>query len=154
MRDNLLFARPEASDAECEEALSLASALAIFGGAGRGLDTKIGEGGMKLSGGERQRLAIARALLRKPEVLIFDEATSSLDSITERAITRTIERIPRSRTDLMTILVAHRLSTVLHADRIYVLEQGAIIETGSHRELLLMRGLYAALFREQRGESA
>ena len=117
---------------------------------------------MKLSGGEKQRLAIARALLRKPDILVFDEATSSLDSVTERAITETIKRItqsrpaakrddgnPAGRSGLMTVLVAHRLSTVAHADRIYVLEKGTIVETGRHQDLIAKGGLYAALWREQ-----
>ena len=149
VRENLLFVKPNATDEECMLSLQRASAQAIFERTGQGLDTKIGEGGMKLSGGERQRLAIARALLRKPEMLIFDEATSSLDSITEKAITKTIQDIEKSHAKLMTVLVAHRLSTVLHARRIYVLEKGRVVETGSHDELLRIKGLYAALWREQ-----
>jgi len=116
------------------------------------LDTKIGEGGLKISGGEKQRLAIARALLRKPEVIIFDEATSSLDSITEKAITDTIKNITAIRPELITILIAHRLSTIMHADRIYVLEKGHITEEGTHDDLLTQPGLYSALWRQQNGE--
>lgn len=152
LRENLLFVKPVATDAECTQALTLAAATEILTRGGKGLDTKIGEGGIKISGGERQRLAIARALLRKPDVLIFDEATSSLDSITERAITETIQAIERAKPDLITILVSHRLSTVAHADRIYVLEQGRIAEQGTHAALLMQRGLYAALWREQSAE--
>ncbi|MEK7608508.1 MAG: ABC transporter ATP-binding protein [Patescibacteria group bacterium] len=151
IRENLLFVNPDASDNECREALRLASALAIIERGGKDLDTRIGEGGIKISGGERQRLAIARALLRSPEFIIFDEATSSLDSITEKAITKTIQDIEVSRPNVITILVAHRLSTIQHAKRIYVLEKGRIVERGSHTELLTKEGLYAALWREQGG---
>jgi ATP-binding cassette subfamily B protein len=118
---------------------------------GKGLDTPIGEGGVKVSGGEKQRLSIARALLRKPKLLIFDEATSALDSITEEEITSTIRDVTENSSHI-TVLIAHRLSTVMHADRIYVLEKGKIIETGSHDELLHEKGLYSAMWREQIGE--
>jgi ATP-binding cassette, subfamily B, bacterial len=154
VRDNLLFVRPDASDDECLEVLDQAQALPIIERGGRGLETRIGEGGIKISGGERQRLAIARALLRNPELIIFDEATSSLDSITEKAITSTIREIGENRRDLMVVLVAHRLSTVAHADVIYVLEHGEIIEQGSHEELLSKGGLYEALWREQLASGA
>jgi ATP-binding cassette subfamily B protein len=106
---------------------------------------------MKLSGGERQRLSIARALIRSPRLLIFDEATSSLDSITEESITETIRGLSSSN-ERITILIAHRLSTIMHADCIYVLEQGKIAETGTHRELLNNKGLYDAMWRQQAGE--
>jgi len=149
IRENLLFVNPQASDAECMKALTSAAALPIIERGDKGLDTKIGEGGIKISGGERQRLAIARALLRKPELLIFDEATSSLDSLTERSITETIKKVVDERSTLMTVLVAHRLSTVLHATRIYVMEKGAVIEEGTHETLVAAGGLYAALWREQ-----
>lgn len=151
IRENLLFVRPQASDAECTEAIAAAEALSIIERGGKGLDTKIGEGGIKISGGERQRLAIARALLRQPELIIFDEATSSLDSITEHAITQTIRGIGSVRPNLMTVLVAHRLSTVAHANVIYVLEKGQLIERGRHEELVQAGGLYAALWRGQSG---
>jgi ATP-binding cassette subfamily B protein len=111
----------------------------------------IGEGGLKLSGGEKQRLSIARALLRNPNILIFDEATSSLDSLTEEDITQTIREIS-SLGDQITILIAHRLSTIMHADRIYVLEGGEIEETGNHDQLLEAKGLYYAMWRQQIGE--
>ncbi|RJO59696.1 ABC transporter ATP-binding protein [Candidatus Parcubacteria bacterium] len=153
IRENLRFVEPQVTDAECLAALRAAAADSILKRSYQGLDTKIGEGGLKLSGGERQRLAIARALLRNPDLLIFDEATSSLDSITEKAITETIKNITKAKPHLMTILVAHRLSTVAHADRIYVLEKGRVVEQGSHSELLKNRGLYAALWREQIGEA-
>lgn len=121
---------------------------------GEGLDTRIGEGGIKLSGGERQRLAIARSLLRNPDLVIFDEATSSLDSLTEREITETIKGIAAERPNLITVVIAHRLSTIAHADVIYVLERGGVSESGNHRALLEKGGLYAALWREQGLDSA
>jgi len=151
IRENLLFVRPGASDAECREVLSKAACDSLLARADRGLDTVIGEGGVKVSGGEKQRLSIARALLRRPHLLLFDEATSSLDSLTEEEISRTIREVARSR-DVMTLLIAHRLSTILHADRIFVLERGRIVESGRHAELLEEKGLYYAMWRQQIGE--
>lgn len=151
IRENLLFVRPEATDSECLEVLHQSAADNILSRAEKGLDTKIGEGGLKLSGGERQRLAIARALLRQPDIIIFDEATSSLDSLTEKEITDTIKSIAKIRPELITVIIAHRLSTVLHADKIFVLEKGSLVESGNHAELLKKSGLYSALWREQMG---
>ena len=151
IRENLRFVRPDASDQECLEVLRQASVESLLKRADRGLDTVIGEGGVKVSGGEKQRLSIARALLRRPQLLVFDEATSSLDSLTEEEISQTIRDVAASR-DAITCLIAHRLSTVLHADRIYVLERGAIVEFGRHEELLAKRGLYYAMWRQQVGE--
>lgn len=151
IRENLLFANPGASDEACLDALRMASIDHIIERTGKGLDTRIGEGGLKLSGGERQRLAIARALLREPDLLIFDEATSSLDSSSERSITKTIQRIAKERPSLMIVLIAHRLSTLTHADRIYVLEKGRVVEEGSHKDLLRKQGAYAAFWRQQSG---
>ena len=111
----------------------------------------IGEGGVKVSGGEKQRLSIARALLRRPHLMVFDEATSSLDSLTEEEIGQTIREVGASE-DVMTILIAHRLSTIMHADRIYVLERGSITESGTHAQLLDEKGLYYAMWRQQIGE--
>ena len=117
----------------------------------QGIDTVIGEGGVKVSGGEKQRLAIARALLRRPKLLVFDEATSALDSLTEEEINKTIRKISESKGHI-TILIAHRLSTIMHADVIYVLERGKIIEHGKHQKLLDEKGLYYAMWRQQIGE--
>lgn len=152
IRENLLFVNPEATDEECLTAVRQAAAMPILERTGQGLDTRIGESGIKISGGERQRLAIARALLRNPDLIIFDEATSSLDSMTERAITETIREIGKTHPELMIVMVAHRLSTVAHADTIFVLEKGKIVEQGNHATLLQEKGLYAALWREQIGE--
>lgn len=148
IKENLLFVDPNSTDEECVKALESAAVISLIQRGGKGLDTRIGEGGIKISGGERQRLAIARALLRNPELIIFDEATSSLDSITEKSITETIKKIVKER-KVITILVAHRLSTIAHADKIYVFEKGKIIEDGNHNSLLRKKGLYAALWREQ-----
>jgi ATP-binding cassette subfamily B protein len=116
-----------------------------------GLDTPIGESGVRLSGGEKQRLSIARALVRNPRLLIFDEATSALDSLTEEQITDTVRRVSR-QSHRITLLIAHRLSTILHAQTIMVLERGRIVESGSHAELLEHKGLYYAMWRQQIGE--
>jgi ATP-binding cassette, subfamily B, bacterial len=151
IRENLQFARPGASDAECLEVLEQAATGSLMARADRGLDTLIGEGGVKVSGGEKQRLSIARALLRRPQLMVFDEATSALDSLTEEEISQTIRQVAESR-DAITILIAHRLSTILHADRIYVLERGRIVEHGGHDELLANKGLYYAMWRQQVGE--
>ncbi|MFN2438249.1 MAG: ABC transporter ATP-binding protein [Chitinophagaceae bacterium] len=151
IKENLQFVNPSATDDDLNEALHKASGQNILARADKGLDTVIGEGGLKLSGGEKQRLSIARALLRKPKLLMFDEATSSLDSLTEEEITKTIRKIS-SFNDQITILIAHRLSTIMHADKIYVLERGEIVETGKHEELIYQKGLYYAMWRQQIGE--
>jgi ATP-binding cassette subfamily B protein len=151
IKENLLFVSPAATDSELEQALEKSSCQSLLNRADKGLETVIGEGGLKLSGGEKQRLSIARALLRNPKLLLFDEATSALDSITEEEITETIRDIS-SRKEQITLLIAHRLSTIMHADRIYVLEKGNVIETGTHQELLDEKGLYYAMWRQQIGE--
>ncbi len=152
IRENLLFVKPTATDAECLDVLQKAAAYSLINRADNGLDTIIGEGGMKVSGGEKQRLSIARALLRTPNLLIFDEATSALDSLTEEEITKTIREISTSEQHI-TVLIAHRLSTIMHADRIFVLEKGKIVESGNHEDLLTQKGLYYAMWRQQVGES-
>lgn len=151
IRENLLFVNPTATEEEVQDALSKASCQSLLARAEKGLDTTIGEGGLKLSGGEKQRISIARALLRKPKLLLFDEATSALDSLTEEEITDTIRSISLEGNQI-TILIAHRLSTIMHADRIYVLEKGDVVETGSHEKLLEEKGLYYAMWRQQIGE--
>ena len=151
IKENLLFVNPDATHEDCLEVLQKAAATSLLDRAENGLETKIGEGGIKVSGGEKQRLSIARALLRKPNLLVFDEATSALDSLTEEEIGKTIKDISL-RKDLITIMIAHRLSTVMHADKIYVLERGTIVESGKHEELLEQRGLYYAMWRQQIGE--
>ena len=151
IKENLMFVNPEASNEDLQAALSKASCTGLLQRAEKGIDTVIGEGGLKLSGGEKQRIAIARALLRKPHLLIFDEATSALDSITEEEITTTIKSISAQK-EQITVLIAHRLSTIMHADRIFVLEKGQIVETGTHLDLIAEKGLYYAMWRQQIGE--
>lgn len=151
IRENLQFSSPGATDVECYDVLEKAACQNLMSRAENGLDSVIGEGGVKVSGGEKQRLSIARALLRKPKLLVFDEATSSLDSITEEEISTTIRELSGNG-EHITILIAHRLSTIMHADRIYVLEKGKIIESGEHESLLELKGLYYAMWRQQIGE--
>lgn len=151
IRENLKFVNQNATDSELHEVLKRAAAGSLMQRAAEGLDTVIGEGGVKVSGGEKQRLAIARALLRRPRLLVFDEATSSLDSLTEQQITETIRSVSKNQKHL-TVLVAHRLSTIMHADKILVLEKGQVAETGRHDELLAQKGLYYAMWRQQIGE--
>ncbi len=151
IRENLLFTKPEATEEQLNFALSQAACDSLIARSEFGIDTIIGEGGMKLSGGEKQRLSIARALLRTPKLLVFDEATSALDSITEEAISNTIRSIGNQK-EHITVLIAHRLSTIMHADKIFVLEKGVIVETGKHSELLEEKGLYYAMWRQQIGE--
>jgi ATP-binding cassette subfamily B protein len=152
IRQNLRYARPEATDAEIETAARAANIHDFIASLPHGYDTIVGERGYRLSGGEKQRVAIARALLKDPSILILDEATSSVDTATERAIQDALERLTRGRTVLA---IAHRLSTVLAADVILVIEGGRVVESGRHGELLARGGLYARLYEQQfRDESA
>jgi ATP-binding cassette subfamily B protein len=152
IRENLLFVCPNATEEEMLVALNKAATDTLMNRAERGLDTQIGEGGIKVSGGEKQRLSIARALLREPNLLVFDEATSALDSITEREITNTLKEISEQK-NRINVMIAHRLSTIMHADCIYVLEKGRVIESGNHEFLLESKGLYYAMWRQQIGEN-
>ncbi|HET6663875.1 MAG TPA: ABC transporter ATP-binding protein [Acidimicrobiales bacterium] len=149
VRENLAYGRPDATDDELERAARLAEAHDFITQLPQGYDTIVGERGQKLSGGQRQRLSIARAILKDPAVLVLDEATSAVDNETEAAIQRSLELVGRDRT---VIVIAHRLSTVRHADRIHVLEAGRVVEAGSHEDLVAEQGLYAALWRIQTGE--
>ncbi|MCE9538753.1 MAG: ABC transporter ATP-binding protein/permease [Bacteroidetes bacterium] len=151
IKENLLFVAPNATDKECMDVLIKAACQGLLARADKGIDTMIGEGGVKVSGGEKQRLSIARALLRKPSLLVFDEATSSLDSLTEEEISKTVRDLSKGNSQI-SILIAHRLSTIMHADKIFVLEKGQIIEQGMHDELLSQKGLYYAMWRQQIGE--
>jgi ATP-binding cassette subfamily B protein len=151
IRENLLFASPDATEDQIQRVMRMASCQNLIQRTEKGLDAVIGEGGLKLSGGERQRLSIARSLLLEPKLIIFDVATSALDSLTEEEISTTIRSINEQRNHI-TIMIAHRLSTIMHADRIYVLERGKIIETGTHNSLLEEKGLYYAMWRQQIGE--
>lgn len=151
IKENLLFVNPDATDEMINDVLYKSACYNLLSRAENGIETVIGEGGLKLSGGERQRLSIARALLRNPNLMIFDEATSALDSLTEEEISNTIRTITDQRQHIA-VMIAHRLSTIMHADRIYVLEKGKVIETGSHMTLIAEKGLYYAMWRQQIGE--
>jgi ATP-binding cassette subfamily B protein len=153
IRENLLFVNPSATDEQVFEVLNKAACQSLLARADKGLDTVIGEGGVKVSGGEKQRLSIARALLRNPRLIVFDEATSALDSLTEEEISETIRDVS-AKTDHIAILIAHRLSTIMHADTIYVLEKGKIVESGKHIDLIEQKGLYYAMWRQQVGEGS
>lgn len=146
IRENIAYAKPDASDAEIEHAARAAYIHEFVDALPHGYDTVVGERGYRLSGGEKQRVAIARAVLKDPPILILDEATSSLDSHSERIIQRALDELSKGRT---TLVIAHRLSTVLHADVIVVLDHGRIVERGTHAELVAHEGLYASLYAQQ-----
>lgn len=150
--DNLRFVNPGASDEEIRYVLEQAALTEFVKELPNDINTYIWEGGLKLSGGQKQRLAIARALLRNPSILIFDEATSALDSLVEKEITQTIQNIWGKDSEMMIVLVAHRLSTIMHADRIYVMQKWKIIESWNHKDLIANNWLYNAMRREQIGE--
>jgi ATP-binding cassette subfamily B protein len=147
IRYNIRYGRSNASGAEVEAAARLAQIDAFIRQAPKGYETEVGERGLKLSGGEKQRVAIARTILKAPPILVLDEATSALDSHTERDIQDALDRVAKSRT---TLVIAHRLSTVVGADEILVLDKGTIVERGSHAQLLARRGLYASMWNRQR----
>jgi ATP-binding cassette, subfamily B, bacterial len=151
VRENLVYGRPDATDEEVIRAAILAEAHGFITALPDGYDTTVGERGQKLSGGQRQRLSIARAILSDPAILVLDEATSAVDNETEAAIQRSVARVSHSRT---TLVIAHRLSTVRHVDRIHVLDRGRVVEAGTHDELLAADGRYAALWQVQTGEVA
>jgi ATP-binding cassette subfamily B protein len=151
IKENLLFVNPRATDEQIITALNQAACQNLLARSENGINSIIGEGGIKISGGEKQRLSIARALLRNPRLLIFDEATSALDSITEEEIGKTIREISLGRNHI-TVMIAHRLSTIMHASKIYVLEKGELVEMGKHEDLLAQKGLYYAMWRQQIGE--
>jgi len=140
---------PVASEEDVDRAIRMAHLDHFISQLPKGKDTLVGERGLKLSGGEKQRVAIARTILKNPAILVFDEATSSLDSKTERAILEAIREISAGHTSLV---IAHRLSTVVDADRIFVLENGGIVESGSHRELLALNGTYHHMWTLQQQE--
>jgi len=148
LRENIRYGRPDATDPEVEEALRQARAADLIREIPGGLDAEVGERGVKLSGGQRQRIAIARALLKNAPLLVLDEATSSLDTLTERGIQETLDQVMEGRT---VVVVAHRLSTIAHLDRILVMDRGAIVEDGTHQELLLQHGTYFNLWSRQSG---
>jgi ATP-binding cassette subfamily B protein len=146
IRRNLLYGRPDATDAEVQAAARAAFIHDRITELPDGYDTVVGERGYKLSGGEKQRLAIARVVLKDPRILILDEATSSLDTTSERLVQEALRPLMRDRT---TIAIAHRLSTILSADVIFVVDRGRIVERGTHTELLERRGIYARLYEQQ-----
>ena len=149
VRDNIAYARPDADDETVVEAARTAEAWDFIQELPEGLDTAVGERGVRLSGGQRQRLSLARALLKNPPVLVLDEATSAVDNETEAAIQRSLLKIGHGRT---VIMIAHRLSTIVHADQIVVIHRGKVAESGTHHELLAHDGHYAAQWRVQTGE--
>lgn len=150
VRDNLRYAKPEATDDELVEACRRANIHHVIAGFEHGYDTVVGERGYRLSGGEKQRIAIARVLLKDPPVLLLDEATSALDTVSERIVQEALDQAARGRT---TLSIAHRLSTVIDADVIHVVDGGRIAESGTHDELVASGGLYAALAAEQLGHA-
>ncbi|MDX1598541.1 MAG: ABC transporter ATP-binding protein [Marinobacter sp.] len=150
IRDNLAYGRPGASDEDIIDAARTAEAWSFVEALPNGLDTEVGERGVRLSGGQRQRLSLARALLKNPPVLVLDEATSAVDNETEAAIQRSLKRIGHNRT---VIMIAHRLSTIVDADTIAVVENGKVVESGSHQTLLDKNGAYAAQWRVQTGQA-
>jgi ATP-binding cassette subfamily B protein len=152
--ENIRYGNPEASDEDVEEAIRLAHLDHFIAALPQGAATLVGERGLKLSGGEKQRVSIARTILKRPPIMVFDEATSSLDSKSEQAILAALREIAEGHTSLV---IAHRLSTIIDADKIVVLDQGRVVEQGTHSDLLQRNGRYAGLWRaqqEQRHQTA
>jgi ATP-binding cassette subfamily B protein len=149
IHENIAYGAPGASRHSVEQAARLAEAHDFIASLPQGYDSAIGFGGLSLSGGQRQRIAIARAVLSDRPILVFDEATSSLDYLTEDVVQRSLQEVTRGRT---TVIVAHRLSTIRHADRIFVLDDGTVQESGTHDELLAVDGIYAGMWKVQTGE--
>lgn len=143
MKENILLGRPDATDDEIVEAAKMANAHDFIMNLPEGYDTEVGERGVKLSGGQKQRLSIARIFLNNPPILILDEATSALDLESEAIIQEALDVLSKDRT---TLIVAHRLSTITHADKIVVMENGQIVETGTHQELIQKQGAYEHLY--------
>ena len=150
MRDNIAYGKPDADDRAIRDAADTAEALEFIEQLPDGMNTQVGERGVRLSGGQRQRLSLARALLKDPPILVLDEATSAVDNETEAAIQRSLKRIAHGRTIIM---IAHRLSTIVHADQIVVVSGGRIVEQGTHDELLARGGHYAGQWQVQTGEA-
>ncbi|KZZ32439.1 hypothetical protein A3755_01400 [Oleiphilus sp. HI0085] len=147
--ENVRYGRPGASDAEVKHAIELAHLKDFVEGLPKQYETQVGERGLKLSGGEKQRVAIARTILKNPAILLFDEATSSLDSASESAVMEAIREVSAGKSSLV---IAHRLSTVVDADRIIVIDKGGVVEQGSHHSLIKAQGLYAQLWALQQNE--
>ena len=148
---NIAYGRPSATADEVKQAAGQASIHSFIEALPDGYETKVGERGLKLSGSEKQRVAIARTILKNPEILLFDEATSALDSKTEQAIQTSLQEVSKGHT---TLIIAHRLSTVIHADEIIVLDHGCIIERGTHQQLLVQNGKYKAMWMRQQAKTA
>lgn len=146
LRANIIYGKPDFTDAELSSAIKEAELESVISKLPKQLDSIVGERGLKLSGGEKQRVAIARMIIKRPKIMVFDEATSSLDVIVERQIQNNIREISKNIT---TLIIAHRLSTITYADLILVMDQGEIKERGTHDELLAQNGLYAELWRHQ-----
>jgi ATP-binding cassette subfamily B protein len=149
--ENIRYGRPDATDEEVKEAVKQAHLEDFISQLPKGFETQVGERGLKLSGGEKQRVAIARTLLKKPSILIFDEATSSLDSQSEKAVINAIDEVSVGKSS---VVIAHRLSTIVNADRILVLEKGQVVEQGDHKALMSLNGRYAQLWQMQQHEES